>query len=369
MTGSKAFIMACMKHLRQLTVALLMSAVFALSPTCATPALALTLGGQVGYTAPDFPEGEFSDGGHYKLSDYAGKQLVVLFFYEQQCPTCRGTIPARNKIVRQFADKPVKFLAIGAGDSIEDVRAYAAQTHLAMPIFADKRSVMQKAYGFHISLGNIYQVRLVDVHGKIIAFDMNPSTIDNALAEMEAEKNRPAPTVGTTDSPPETTAGSPSSMNSASSGTFTQEGGSKGKPKTTVEWKEIPDKEDEDPNAARREQAANLNNEAVAAMKENNNKLAVDKLKQALSSDPTYDLAKKNLQAALTNYGIDLENQGKLNDAEGVMKQALDYADQAFPHDSPNFRNAAENYAGILTKLGRDIEAKAIRSGFLGKEQ
>src|SRR4051812_48248131 len=70
--------------------------------------------------AADFPPGTFSDGGHYKLSDFEGK-VVVLFFYEQNCPKCRGLIPERNKLVDQFKDKPVKFLAVGPGDTRMDV--------------------------------------------------------------------------------------------------------------------------------------------------------------------------------------------------------------------------------------------------------
>lgn len=359
-----------------------------MSALCSLPGLA-KIGGEFGDTAPDFPEGEFSDGKQYKLSDYAGKQLVVLFFYEKKCPTCKGTIPQRNKVVRQFEDKPVKFLAIGAGDSIEEVKAYSAETHLRMPIFADKHSVMQKAYGIHISLNNIYQIRLVDLEGKIIALDMNPGTINKALADIEAANNAKnsqaaAPQTSTGEAansnsdnsnanqtgPGENSAaedtGVTPSQNTAGTN-FKKTNELKGQAKPKVEWREVPDKDDDkdDPAAARREQAANLNNDAVAAMRDGNNKLAVDKLKQATDLDPTYDMAKKNLQAAYTNYGIDLEKDGKINDAEEAMKKALDIADQVYSHDNEKFRNAAENYAGLLTKNGKKTEADAIRSTFL----
>src|SRR5688500_11454770 len=44
-----------------------------------------------GDRAPDFPPGAFNDGGRYRLSDFEGK-VLVLFFYEQDCPRCRGSI-------------------------------------------------------------------------------------------------------------------------------------------------------------------------------------------------------------------------------------------------------------------------------------
>jgi peroxiredoxin len=37
----------------------------------------------VGDTAPEFPPGPFTDGNSYKLSDFAGK-VVVLYFFEKQ---------------------------------------------------------------------------------------------------------------------------------------------------------------------------------------------------------------------------------------------------------------------------------------------
>jgi len=38
--------------------------------------------GKAGEQAPEFPPGEFSDGGHYTLADLRGK-AVVLYIYEK----------------------------------------------------------------------------------------------------------------------------------------------------------------------------------------------------------------------------------------------------------------------------------------------
>jgi hypothetical protein len=38
--------------------------------------------GNAGEQAPDFPPGEFTDGGHYSLEDLRGK-AVVLYLYEK----------------------------------------------------------------------------------------------------------------------------------------------------------------------------------------------------------------------------------------------------------------------------------------------
>src|SRR5688500_486596 len=98
--------------------------------------------GKVGESAADFPPGAFSDGGKYSISDFEGKALV-LFFYEQDCPKCRGLIPERNKVVEQFKDKPVKFIAVGASAPPAEVASYARGTRLAMPAFADSIGLME----------------------------------------------------------------------------------------------------------------------------------------------------------------------------------------------------------------------------------
>src|SRR5207248_1464113 len=109
---------------------------------CLTLTLSRSAGAAgVSGTAPDFPPGLFSDGGRYKVGDFKDK-VLVLFFYESQCPRCRGTIPDRNKVVEAYRGKPVKFLAISPHNTLAETRQYISGTHLAMPAFADPLGVM-----------------------------------------------------------------------------------------------------------------------------------------------------------------------------------------------------------------------------------
>src|SRR5688572_25507092 len=139
--------------------------------------------GKFGETAPDFPPGAFNDGGRYQLSDYAGK-VVVLFFYEKDCPSCRGKIPQRNAVVKQYQGKPVKFFAVAAGDTLQQAKSYAGGTKLAMPVFADPLSLMERRYGQTLSLQNIWQFRVIGPDGKIAGYRMEPDDIDKALAKV-----------------------------------------------------------------------------------------------------------------------------------------------------------------------------------------
>jgi peroxiredoxin len=129
----------------------------------------------------DFPPGLFNDGGTYSLADCEGK-AVVLFFYEKNCPTCRASIPERSALAAQFKDKPVRFFAVAAGDSINETSKYVGQTGLAMPTFADALSVMEKRYGMAISLQNIWQFRMYSPSGQLVSMQWDAASVERALA-------------------------------------------------------------------------------------------------------------------------------------------------------------------------------------------
>jgi peroxiredoxin len=142
--------------------------------------------GKFGEEAPDFPPGVFSDGLKYRLSDFKGK-VVVLFFYESTCPRCKGTIPARNAVVKAFKDRPVMFIAIGASDPWYDVARYSRETGLAMPIFVDSLGLMEKRYGQKISLQNIWQFRVIGPDGRIVGYEMTRAALEKVLDEVKVE--------------------------------------------------------------------------------------------------------------------------------------------------------------------------------------
>lgn len=150
----------------------------------ALPVASARAAGNAGEQAADFPPGLFTDGGRYQLSDFAGK-VVVLFFYEKDCPSCRNKIPDRNKVVQQFQGKPVVFFAVAAGDTLQQAKSYAGGTGLAMPVFADPLSVMEKRYGQEISLRNIYQFRVIGPDGRIVGYKMEAPEIEKALADVK----------------------------------------------------------------------------------------------------------------------------------------------------------------------------------------
>jgi thiol-disulfide isomerase/thioredoxin len=117
----------------------------------------------------DFPPGQFTDNGSYSLEGMKGK-VVVLFFFEETCPRCRGLIPERNKLVQSLKDKPVKFIAVDPGHPMADSTAYVTQTKLTMPVFPDPLRIMEARWKEHISLNNIYQWKVIGPDGTVAAF-------------------------------------------------------------------------------------------------------------------------------------------------------------------------------------------------------
>jgi len=287
--------------------------------------------GDFGEMAPDFPAGVFSDGKQYHISDFRGK-LLVLFFYEQRCPTCRATIPERNRTVKRFQGKPVTFIGVGAGDSPGEVQSYIAHTRLAMPVFADSRSAMEKAYGFRISLNNIYQVRVIGPDGRVIAYDMKPATIEEALKARSDDSS-----------------GEPETQASSSPEACAQQSAGACEPAAKTNT-----------SGGTHSDLIRLHNEAVDDIQKKNCSAAIDKLKTILKKEPNYQLARENLQVAYTNHGVDLMNQGKLPDAEGALKQALELAKQLYQPNDEKVHQAMENYASVLYELGREKEADEL---------
>lgn len=129
----------------------------------------------------DFPPGAFSDGGRYDLADFKGK-VVVLLFFEIDYPENRGRIAEWNKLVEQYKDKPIRFLAVAPHNDLAQVQKYASETRLEMPIYADNLNLMEYEYGPKISMDEARAYRIVGPEGKVVGKKLTAEEIDKALA-------------------------------------------------------------------------------------------------------------------------------------------------------------------------------------------
>ena len=116
--------------------------------------------------APDFPATMLNSPPLSK--DGLKGKVIVLYFYEEDCPRCRESWPAKLKIAQSFKDKPVVFIAVNSGNSAPDVARYLKEVNCTWPTIVDQDRSFEKASGLDtpISLQNIYQAFVITPEGK-----------------------------------------------------------------------------------------------------------------------------------------------------------------------------------------------------------
>jgi len=128
----------------------------------------------------EFPPGAFSDGGRYDLADLKGK-VVVLVFFEIDYGDNKAKVPEWNKLVEQYKDKPIKFLAVAPHSDLPKVQKYATQNNLEMPIYADNLDLMESEWGEQIAMDNARAYRILGPEGNVVGREMTAEVLDSAL--------------------------------------------------------------------------------------------------------------------------------------------------------------------------------------------
>ena len=90
----------------------------------------------VGNLAPDI-EGVDLDGKKFKLSDYKGK-VVVLDFWGNWCPPCRGMYPHNRLLVKKYEGKPFEFLGVNYNDTKETLARLRDDGKITWRIWLDE---------------------------------------------------------------------------------------------------------------------------------------------------------------------------------------------------------------------------------------
>ena len=110
-------------------------------------------------TAPPFRVTSL-EGREFDLADLRGK-VVVLNLWFIGCPPCRTEIPGLNKLVEEFKDRDVVFLAL-ALDSAEELRTFLQEQPFSYHVIPDAKQVI-KRYGGHFYPKHI----IIDMDGRI----------------------------------------------------------------------------------------------------------------------------------------------------------------------------------------------------------
>lgn len=143
---------------------------------------------EVGDKAPDFTL-QASDGSTYSLSDFAGKQPVVLAFFPA---AFTGGCTIQCKAIRDSSDEIKSFdvaYFMASVDTVEKNTEFAKEYELDFPVLADPEKTMTAAYGVLSERGFANRwTYYIDAQGVVVQIDKstNPSSAGKDLAESMA---------------------------------------------------------------------------------------------------------------------------------------------------------------------------------------
>lgn len=120
-------------------------------------------------------------GNPVKLSDYAGK-VVVLNFWFIKCPPCVKEMPGLNKLKKKYGGKGVAFIAV-TFEAEKDVKQFLTETPFNFTMIADAWDIIQQYEGMNIAFPVNY---IITKEGKIYSKHVGGvplSQIENAVKQ------------------------------------------------------------------------------------------------------------------------------------------------------------------------------------------
>lgn len=160
---------------------------------CALALSSLAAALEVGDRAPDFAL-QASDGNIYRLSDFVGKQPVVLAFFPA---AFTGGCTIQCKAIRDSSDEIKRFdvaYFMASVDSVAKNADFAAEYELDFPVLADPDKTMTADYGVLGASGFANRwTYYIDAQGIVVQIDKstNPSSAGRDLARSMAELGFP----------------------------------------------------------------------------------------------------------------------------------------------------------------------------------
>ncbi len=128
---------------------------------------------RIGMEAPDFAL-KATDGKTYKLSGLKDK-IVVLEWWNRDCPVSRRYVPTMKKLAEKYKDKGVVWLGVDSTHYQTDQKrqAFIRKQAISYPILIDRDGTVGRAYGarttphmFIIEKGKLVYAGAIDDRGK-----------------------------------------------------------------------------------------------------------------------------------------------------------------------------------------------------------
>lgn len=142
---------------------------------------------ETGIKAPDF-ELQDQNGKLHKLSDYAGKKVILYFYPKDNTPGCTSQACGFSERYPQFTEKGAVVLGISK-DSVASHKKFEQNHSLPFTILSDTELTAIKAYDVwqekknygKVSMGVVRTTYLIDEEGIIIKAN------DKVKAESDSE--------------------------------------------------------------------------------------------------------------------------------------------------------------------------------------
>jgi len=95
-------------------------------------------------------------------------KAVLLYFFEEDCPSCTKAWPTLVATAKKYEGKPILFAAVNSGTLPARVQQYASSAGVPWPIIVDVDRTFELACGVNpISLSNVMQVKYISPEGMV----------------------------------------------------------------------------------------------------------------------------------------------------------------------------------------------------------
>ena len=142
-------------------------------------------GEPISFTATDL------EGNAISSSDFAGKVLVVNFWYAG-CAPCRAEAKDLEKVYAQFADKNVAFIGVNVRDGADTAKTFNTTFGVTFPSVTDLEGKVQLAFSSSVAPNAVPTTLVLDTQGRVAARVLGRIASDSILATLISDQLKAA---------------------------------------------------------------------------------------------------------------------------------------------------------------------------------
>lgn len=134
-----------------------------------------------GQVPPDFA-GSALDGRKVTLSDYRGKNPVLLSFYADFCAPCRKEFQHLKELDEKLGPQGLKIVAVSLDEDRETAAGIPKQSGVKFPVVFDPKNSIAEKYAVQVLPHSVLIDRDGKVHTVIVGVDLDE--LDRAAAQI-----------------------------------------------------------------------------------------------------------------------------------------------------------------------------------------